>query len=117
MAMDEDEDDDEDDGEIKQETRGRRRSNSFTSGQTQEGGAKKQAQDGDHSDVHKCLDCGKVYKHPNCLWKHRWLHSQYWKVLFFYFLRDLLMGCMSSMDIRNCQCGGKNNTERQIIPS
>ncbi|KAG0281161.1 hypothetical protein BGZ96_001266 [Linnemannia gamsii] len=80
MAMDEDEDDDEDDGEIKQDTRGRRRSNSFTSGQTQEGGAnKKQAQDGDHSDVHKCLDCGKVYKHPNCLWKHRWLHSQYWK--------------------------------------
>ncbi|KAG0061478.1 hypothetical protein BGZ90_003563 [Linnemannia elongata] len=25
------------------------------------------------------MDCGKVYKHPNCLWKHRWLHSQYWK--------------------------------------
>ncbi|KAG0310195.1 hypothetical protein BGZ97_012731, partial [Linnemannia gamsii] len=80
MAMDEDEDDDEDDGEIKQETRGRRRSHSFTSSQTQEGGAnKKQTHDGDHSEVHKCLDCGKVYKHPNCLWKHRWLHSQYWK--------------------------------------
>ncbi|KAF9545200.1 hypothetical protein EC957_011179 [Mortierella hygrophila] len=80
MAIDEDEDDDDDDGEIKPDTRGRRRSNSFTSSQTQDGGAnKKQAQDGDHSDVHKCMDCGKVYKHPNCLWKHRWLHSQYWK--------------------------------------
>ncbi|KAG0055777.1 hypothetical protein BGZ89_002277 [Linnemannia elongata] len=80
MAIDEDEDDEEDDGEIKPDTRGRRRSNSFTSGQAQDGGAnKKQAQDGDHSDVHKCMDCGKVYKHPNCLWKHRWLHSQYWK--------------------------------------
>ncbi|KAF9121653.1 hypothetical protein BG015_005771, partial [Linnemannia schmuckeri] len=80
MAMDEDEDDDEDDGEIKPDTRGRRRSNSFTGGPMQEGGAnKKQGQDGDQADVHKCMDCGKVYKHPNCLWKHRWLHSQYWK--------------------------------------
>ncbi|KAG0250721.1 hypothetical protein BGZ95_007116, partial [Linnemannia exigua] len=79
MAMDED-DDDEDDGEIKQETRGRRRSNSLMSNIAQEGGAiKKQVQDGDHADTHKCTDCGKVYKHPNCLWKHRWLHSQYWK--------------------------------------
>ncbi|KAF9130312.1 hypothetical protein BGW39_003237 [Mortierella sp. 14UC] len=80
MAMDEDDDDDDDDGEIKQETRGRRRSNSLTSGLAQDGGAnKKQAQDGDHADTHKCTECGKVYKHPNCLWKHRWLHSQYWK--------------------------------------
>ncbi|KAG0046427.1 hypothetical protein BGZ83_008404 [Gryganskiella cystojenkinii] len=27
----------------------------------------------------KCLDCGKVYKHANCLLKHRWEHSVYWK--------------------------------------
>ncbi|KAF9920301.1 hypothetical protein FBU30_009893 [Linnemannia zychae] len=79
MAADEDEDDEEDDGEIKQETRGRRRSNSLTTGSTQDGSNKKQAQEGDQTDVHKCMDCGKIYKHPNCLWKHRWLHSQYWK--------------------------------------
>ncbi|KAF9425099.1 hypothetical protein BGZ76_003412 [Entomortierella beljakovae] len=33
----------------------------------------------DGSEMHKCTDCGKIYKHPNCLWKHRWLHSTYWK--------------------------------------
>lgn len=26
-----------------------------------------------------CEECGKVYKHPNCLNKHRWEHSEYWK--------------------------------------
>ncbi|GJJ74565.1 hypothetical protein EMPS_06923 [Entomortierella parvispora] len=30
-------------------------------------------------DSSKCLDCGKVYKHANCLLKHRWEHSVYWK--------------------------------------
>ncbi|KAF9577162.1 hypothetical protein BGW38_007808, partial [Lunasporangiospora selenospora] len=30
-------------------------------------------------DGHKCLDCGKTYKHPSCLAKHRWEHSIYWK--------------------------------------
>jgi hypothetical protein len=33
-------------------------------------------------DTSKCLDCGKVYKHANCLLKHRWEHSVYWKVRF-----------------------------------
>ncbi|CAO3566429.1 unnamed protein product [Mortierella alpina] len=80
MVIDDDEEE-EDDGEIKQDTRTRR----SVSVSGAEGSAKKQNQqpqsslDQDHSDVHKCMDCGKVYKHPNCLWKHRWLHSVYWK--------------------------------------
>ncbi|KAF9576138.1 hypothetical protein EC968_010261 [Mortierella alpina] len=80
MVIDDDEDE-EDDGEIKQDTRTRR--SMSVSGP--DGSAKKQNQqpqsslDQDHSEVHKCMDCGKVYKHPNCLWKHRWLHSVYWK--------------------------------------
>lgn len=36
----------------------------------------------DALDSSKCLDCGKVYKHANCLLKHRWEHSVYWKVRF-----------------------------------
>ncbi|KAF9945524.1 hypothetical protein BGZ72_001255 [Mortierella alpina] len=80
MVIDDDEDE-EDDGEIKQDTRTRR----SVSVSGPDGSAKKQHQqpqsslDQDHSEVHKCMDCGKVYKHPNCLWKHRWLHSVYWK--------------------------------------
>lgn len=29
---------------------------------------------------HKCIECGKVYKHPNCLTKHRWEHSEGWRI-------------------------------------
>lgn len=29
--------------------------------------------------MNKCTQCGKAYKHLNCLWKHRWEHSKYWK--------------------------------------
>jgi hypothetical protein len=28
---------------------------------------------------YECTQCGKVYKHPNCLNKHRWEHTAYWK--------------------------------------
>ncbi|KAG0262367.1 hypothetical protein BG011_010250 [Mortierella polycephala] len=79
MVIDDD-DDEEDDGEIKQDSR-IRRSVSVSSGPAQDGSAKKSSssQEQDHAEVHKCMDCGKIYKHPNCLWKHRWLHSVYWK--------------------------------------
>ncbi|KAI9319700.1 hypothetical protein BX666DRAFT_2024778 [Dichotomocladium elegans] len=30
--------------------------------------------------LHRCEDCGKVYKHPNCLAKHRWEHSEEWEL-------------------------------------
>ncbi|KAF9404330.1 hypothetical protein BGZ94_004246 [Podila epigama] len=30
--------------------------------------------------ANKCGHCGKAYKHLNCLWKHRWEHSIYWKM-------------------------------------
>lgn len=30
--------------------------------------------------IHRCEDCGKVYKHPNCLAKHRWEHSEQWEI-------------------------------------
>ncbi|KAI9255810.1 hypothetical protein BDA99DRAFT_562311 [Phascolomyces articulosus] len=30
--------------------------------------------------LHRCDDCGKVYKHPNCLSKHRWEHSEQWEL-------------------------------------
>ncbi|KAF9304940.1 hypothetical protein BG003_001478, partial [Podila horticola] len=30
-------------------------------------------------EMNKCTHCGKAYKHLNCLWKHRWEHSKYWK--------------------------------------
>ncbi|KAJ3274590.1 hypothetical protein HDV01_002474 [Terramyces sp. JEL0728] len=26
-----------------------------------------------------CDACGKTYKHPNCLSKHKWEHTDYWK--------------------------------------
>ncbi|KAI7859875.1 hypothetical protein BDC45DRAFT_495208 [Circinella umbellata] len=29
---------------------------------------------------YRCDDCGKVYKHPNCLSKHRWEHSDQWEL-------------------------------------
>ncbi|KAF9205727.1 hypothetical protein BGZ59_000313 [Podila verticillata] len=58
---------DEDDGEIKQES---------NRAHPSDGAAKN---DNSEHEVHKCMDCGKVYKHPNCLWKHRWEHSTYWK--------------------------------------
>ncbi|ORX55575.1 hypothetical protein DM01DRAFT_1406782 [Hesseltinella vesiculosa] len=27
-----------------------------------------------------CSDCGKTYKHPSCLAKHRWEHSDEWEL-------------------------------------
>jgi hypothetical protein len=27
-----------------------------------------------------CRDCGKSYKHPNCLQKHKWEHSEEWEL-------------------------------------
>lgn len=30
--------------------------------------------------THKCQECGKVYKHPNCLTKHLWEHSEQWEL-------------------------------------
>ncbi|KAI8341178.1 hypothetical protein BC941DRAFT_202082 [Chlamydoabsidia padenii] len=32
------------------------------------------------SGYHRCDDCGKVYKHPSCLTKHRWEHSEEWEL-------------------------------------
>ncbi len=29
--------------------------------------------------VYQCDRCGKMYKHPNCLSKHKWEHSEHWK--------------------------------------
>ncbi|KAI8373706.1 hypothetical protein BD560DRAFT_394100 [Blakeslea trispora] len=29
---------------------------------------------------YRCHDCGKSYKHPNCLQKHRWEHSEEWEI-------------------------------------
>ncbi|RXK35553.1 hypothetical protein M231_07185 [Tremella mesenterica] len=29
--------------------------------------------------IYKCLDCGKQYRHPICLTKHRWEHTPFWK--------------------------------------
>ncbi|KAI9007198.1 hypothetical protein BC832DRAFT_434271 [Gaertneriomyces semiglobifer] len=29
--------------------------------------------------TYKCETCGKVYKHPNCLLKHKWEHTEHWK--------------------------------------
>ncbi|KAK8854584.1 hypothetical protein IAR55_003323 [Kwoniella newhampshirensis] len=29
--------------------------------------------------VFKCENCGKEYRHPSCLIKHRWEHSPHWK--------------------------------------
>ncbi|KAF9336625.1 hypothetical protein BG006_007951 [Podila minutissima] len=34
---------------------------------------------GPEDEMNKCTHCGKAYKHLNCLWKHRWEHSKYWK--------------------------------------
>lgn len=30
-------------------------------------------------DRYQCRECGKVYKHPNCLSKHQWEHSAEWE--------------------------------------
>ncbi|RUS16898.1 hypothetical protein BC937DRAFT_90684 [Endogone sp. FLAS-F59071] len=32
----------------------------------------------DREPLFRCDDCGKAYKHPNCLAKHRWEHSPMW---------------------------------------
>jgi hypothetical protein len=32
------------------------------------------------SGQYRCNDCGKSYKHPNCLQKHRWEHSEEWEI-------------------------------------
>lgn len=32
------------------------------------------------SGQYRCTDCGKSYKHPNCLQKHRWEHSEEWEL-------------------------------------
>ncbi|CAO3648961.1 unnamed protein product [Mucor fragilis] len=32
------------------------------------------------SGQYRCTDCGKSYKHPNCLQKHRWEHSDEWEL-------------------------------------
>lgn len=32
------------------------------------------------SGQYRCNDCGKSYKHPNCLQKHRWEHSEEWQL-------------------------------------
>ncbi|RUS35200.1 hypothetical protein BC938DRAFT_474275 [Jimgerdemannia flammicorona] len=32
----------------------------------------------DRDQQFRCDDCGKAYKHPNCLAKHRWEHSPMW---------------------------------------
>ncbi|KAI8647122.1 hypothetical protein BD408DRAFT_409240 [Parasitella parasitica] len=32
------------------------------------------------SGQYRCNDCGKSYKHPNCLQKHRWEHSEEWEL-------------------------------------
>lgn len=29
--------------------------------------------------IYCCSDCGKKYKHPNCLTKHQWEHSEQWE--------------------------------------
>lgn len=29
--------------------------------------------------IHQCEQCGKVYKHRNCLAKHRWEHHESWE--------------------------------------
>ncbi|KAJ3043658.1 hypothetical protein HDV00_004431 [Rhizophlyctis rosea] len=29
--------------------------------------------------TYQCETCGKIYKHPNCLSKHRWEHTEHWK--------------------------------------
>ncbi|KAG8949798.1 hypothetical protein FRC03_000264 [Tulasnella sp. 419] len=29
--------------------------------------------------IYRCESCSKVYRHPNCLLKHRWEHSPHWR--------------------------------------
>eukprot|EP00123_Amoebidium_parasiticum_P003290 comp14582_c0_seq1/m.10849 comp14582_c0_seq1/g.10849 ORF comp14582_c0_seq1/g.10849 comp14582_c0_seq1/m.10849 type:complete len:184 (-) comp14582_c0_seq1:137-688(-) len=30
--------------------------------------------------LHRCVTCGKVYKHESCLLKHNWEHTEYWEL-------------------------------------
>ncbi|KAI8888052.1 hypothetical protein K501DRAFT_330097 [Backusella circina FSU 941] len=37
----------------------------------------------EHSDkktTYQCMECGKTYKHRNCLTKHVWEHSEEWEL-------------------------------------
>lgn len=34
----------------------------------------------EESSFHQCEQCGKVYKHRNCLSKHRWEHHESWEL-------------------------------------
>ncbi|ORZ15098.1 hypothetical protein BCR42DRAFT_451968 [Absidia repens] len=31
-------------------------------------------------DLRSCHECGKIYKHPSCLYKHLWEHSEGWEL-------------------------------------
>ncbi|KAI8344344.1 hypothetical protein BC941DRAFT_408387 [Chlamydoabsidia padenii] len=42
--------------------------------------SKQQATSLPSTDYHRCQDCGKVYKHPSYLTKHRWEHSEEWEL-------------------------------------
>lgn len=33
-----------------------------------------------HGQQYRCEDCGKIYKHPSCLTKHKWEHSEEWEL-------------------------------------
>ncbi|KAJ3301527.1 hypothetical protein HDV03_000703 [Kappamyces sp. JEL0829] len=37
------------------------------------------SQSGTHKGKWVCESCGKIYKHPNCLGKHKWEHTEAWK--------------------------------------
>ncbi|KAF9970927.1 hypothetical protein BGZ73_006207 [Actinomortierella ambigua] len=128
-----DEEDEEDDGEITQGSK----SNNQDSGTNHSRDIKNMAEDKqasmlapenksqrsgsiseDGQEIHKCSSCGKVYKHLNCLTKHRWEHSKYWKsATKFYLSKHQQVRMMEAAAILLGLDSGRNSDDDEIVGS
>lgn len=67
-------------------------------------------------DRYQCRECGKVYKHPNCLSKHQWEHSEEWEFTSQFLLtkHQQVQLLEAAAILMNMMHHGGNNSELQI---
>ena len=75
-----------------------------------------------HKALHRCDDCGKVYKHPSCLAKHRWEHSDEWELTSKLLLtkhQQVQMleaaAILVSLDTKRVEQGEEEEEEEQVV--